>query len=230
MAATRLRAFIVGGLFILAAVSSIIGYILYAPLLHDPEYMTKGFANETQVIWGAFLEIVLVFSMVGIAIGMFPVLKKYNESFAMGYVCFRLLESAIVAMGIMSVLTVVTLSRQVVTAPASDLPAYLTVGKSLVAFHSWTFLFGPNVSLGPSTLMMSYLLFKSGLVPRFIASLGMIGGPLILISAIFVMFGLYGQTSATGALFALPVFAYEMSLAVWLMVKGFNAKAEIGRL
>jgi hypothetical protein len=131
-------------------------------------------------------------------------------------------------MGILSILSVVTLSHEFVKTATVDTASFLTVGKLLVAFHDWTFLFGPNVALGPSTLMMSYLLYKSKLVPRFIAVLGLIGGPLIFTSAMFVMFGVYGQNSSLGAIAALPVFAYEMSLGTWLVIKGFNRLATAG--
>lgn len=176
-------------------------------------------------MWGAFFETLLVFSVIGISITMFPILKRYNESMAIGYVCFRLLESTVIVVGIMSLLSIVTLSHEYVKAVAPNASSFLTAGKLLVAVHDWTFLFGPNVALGPSTLMMSYVLYRSRLVPRFIAVLGLIGGPLIFTSAVFVMFGLYLQTSLWGAIFALPVFVYEMTLAVWLIAKGFNSTA-----
>ena len=221
----RKRAMIVGSLFILAAITAIVGLVLYGPVLNDPDYIIKGSANETQVIWGAFFEVIVAFSLIGISITMFPILKKYNESLAIGYVCFRLLESTIIVVGILSILSIVTLSHEFVKAVAPNSSPYLTAGKLLVAVHDWTFLFGPNVALGPSTLMMSYLLYRSKLVPRFIASLGLIGGPLIFTSAMFVMFGVYLQNSIPGGILALPVFAYEMSLGVWLIVRGLNASA-----
>jgi hypothetical protein len=225
MRAHRKTAIVVGVLFILAAAAAIIGLALYGPVLHDPDYIIKGSASETQVIWGAFLEIVLAFSVICISIIMYPMLKKYNEILALGYVCFRLLEATMIVVGIMSLLSIVTLSQEFAKSAASNVSSFLVAGKLLVVVHDWTFLFGPNVALGASTLMMSYVLYKSRLVPRFIAVLGLVGGPLIFTSAMFVMFGLYLQTSAWGAIFALPVFAYEMTLAVWLIAKGFNSSA-----
>jgi hypothetical protein len=212
-------------LFILAAVTAIIGLALYGPILHDPDYIIKGPSNEVQVIWGAFLEIILAFSVIGISITMFPILKKYNESIAIGYVCFRLLEATIIIIGIMSLLSIVTLSQEFAKAVTPNASSFLTAGKLLVAVHDWTFLFGPNLALGPSTLMMSYFLYKLRLVPRFISVLGLVGGPLIFTCAVLVMFGVFLQISVWGALLAIPVFAYEMSLAVWLIVKGFNPSA-----
>jgi len=225
MKSNRKNAIIVGVLFILAAVTAIIGFALYQPILNDPDYIIKGSANETQVIWGAFFELVLAFSVIGISITMFPILKKENESIALGYVCFRLLEATIIIIGIISLLSIVTLSQDFAKAVAPNASSFLTAGKLLVTVHNWTFLLGPNLALGPSTLMMSYFLYKSKLVPRFISVLGLVGGPLIFACAVLVMFGVFLQISVWGAMLAIPVFAYEMTLAVWLIVKGFNSSA-----
>jgi Domain of unknown function (DUF4386) len=117
----------------------------------------------------------------------------------------------------------VTLRQEFAGAVDPDAPSFLTAGRLLVAVHDWTFLFGPNFVLGANTLMLAYLLYKSRLVRRFIPVLGLIGGPLVFVSALAVMFGLYNQLSVWGTIAAFPVFAWEMILAVWLIVKGFNS-------
>lgn len=218
----RKDARIVGFLFILAAVSSIIGLLLYAPILGHSDYVIRGEVQQPQIATAALMEVILSVSMIGISIWMYPVLKRYSEPLAIGYVCFRLLESTIVIVGIISMLAVMTLSAEFPRMSALDQNSFLVVARSFVAVHDWTFLLGPNTALGVSTLMMSFLMFRSRLVPRPIAVLGLIGGPLIFTSSVLVMFGLYTQTSTMGALMALPVFLYEMSTAVWLMVRGFN--------
>jgi len=223
MNANRDIAIIVGVLYILAAVTAIIGFVLYQPILNDPEYIIKGPENEAQIIWGAFNELILAFSVIGISVMMFPIINKEDESLAIGYVCFRLLEAILIIIGIISLLTLVTLSQEFVTAVAPNASSYLTAGKLLMTMHNWTFLFGPNLALGPSTLIMSYFLYDSKLVPRFISVMGLVGGTLILAYALLVMFGVFLQDSAWGAILGIPVFAYEMSLAVWLIVKGFNS-------
>ncbi|MDI6033720.1 DUF4386 domain-containing protein [Flavobacterium sp. LB2P84] len=223
MNSIRKNAIIVGVLFILAAVSAIIGLALYQPILNDPDFIIKGAANNTQVIWGAFFELILAFSVIGISYMMYPILKKKNENIAIGYVCFRLLEGTIVVIGIISLLSLVTLNQDFSKVSNQNVSSFLIAGKLLVAVHNWTFLFGPNFALGPSTLMMSYFLYKSKLVPRYISIFGLVGGPLIFTSAVLVMFGVFLQVSVWGAILAIPVFAYEMSLAIWLIVKGFNS-------
>ena len=223
MNANRDTAIIVGVLYILAAVTAIIGFALYQPILNDPDYIIKGSANETQVVWGAFNELILTFSVIGISVLMFPIVNKENENIAIGYVCFRLLEATLIIIGIISLLSIVTLSQEFGKVVNPNASSFLTAGKSLVVIHNWTFLLGPNLSLGPSTLLMSYFLYDSKLVPQFISVMGLVGGTLILACALLVMFGVFLQVSLWGAILAIPVFAYEMSLAVWLIVKGFNS-------
>lgn len=223
MNSNRDIAIIVGVLYILAAVTAIIGFILYQPILTDPEYIIKGSANELQVIWGAFNELILAFSIIGISVMMFPIINKENESLALGYLSFRLLEATIIIIGIISLLSVVTLNWEFGKEVDPNASSYLIAGKLLVTLHNWTFLLGPNLALGPSTLIMSYFLYNSKLVPRFISVLGLIGGTLVSVCAMFVMFGVFLQVSVWGAILSIPVFAYEMSLAVWLIVKGFKS-------
>jgi hypothetical protein len=176
-----------------------------------------------QVIWGAFNELILAFSIIGISVLMFPIINKENESLAIGYVCFRLLEATIIIIGIISLLSIATLNWEFGKEVAPNVSSYLIAGKLLVTIHNWTFLLGPNLVLGPSTLMMSYFLYDSKLVPRFISVMGLVGGTLVSICAMLVMIGVFLQVSVWGAILSIPVFAYEMSLAVWLIVKGFKS-------
>jgi hypothetical protein len=223
MDSNRKNEIIVGILFILAASAAIVGLALCQPVLSDAWYIIKGSANETQVIWGAFCELVLAFSIIGISIMMYPIINKENESIAIGYVCFRLLEAAIIIIGIISILSLVTLNQEIAKAVDPSVISFLTDGKLLIAVHNRTFLLGPNLALGASTLMMSYFLYISKLVPRFISLLGLIGGPLIFVCAVLVMFGVFLQISVWGVLLTIPLLAFEMTLALWLIIKGFNS-------
>lgn len=211
-----------GILFILAAVAAIIGRILYGTILTDSDYIIKGTTHEPQILWGVFFEILTAFAVIGTPIALYPVLKKYNQGMAIATVSFRLLESTMIIIGILCLLTIVTLSHEFAKEINPDSASYLMANKSLLALHKWTFLYGPNLALGPSTFMTGYLLFKSKLVPRIISTIGMIGGPVIFMCAIFVTFGLFPQHSLWGGLMAVPVFIYEMSLAIRLLTKGFN--------
>ena len=225
MNSNKKAAKIVGVLFILAAVTAVIGLILYDPILNGPDYLIKGSEHANQVILGALMELILVVSAIGTATTMFPFLRKYNETIALWHVCFRFLEAVIITVGVISVLSLLTLSREFVAAGAPDTASFQASGTLLKAIHDWTFLLGPLFMLGINTMMYSYIFYKSKLVPRFIPILGMTGATLVFICALLVMFGVIEQVSVWGAILALPVAANEMILAVWLIVKGFNESA-----
>ena len=222
MNSARKNAIVVGVLFILADVTAILGLILYGPILNNPDYLIAGAANANQVILGALFELILACSIVGISIMLFPYFRKLNEGVALGYVCFRLLEAVIIIFGIVSVLSLLTLSLEFEKAGTPSASYFQTSGAVLIAVHSWTFLLGPNFMLGINTMMCGYLLYQSKLVPRFIAIMGLAGATVIFIAALLEMFGIILQFSTWGAVLGMPVFVYEITLAIWLIAKGFN--------
>ena len=225
MDSNKKAANIVGILLILATVTAVAGVLLYDPILNGPDYMINGTEHANQVVLGALMELILVVSAVGTATAMFPILRKYNETIALWHICFRFLEAMIITVGVISVLSLLTLSREFVAAGAPDTASFQTSGVVLNAIHDWTFLLGPNFMLGINTLMYSFIFYKIKVVPRFISILGMIGATLIFTCALFVMFGVFTQLSVWGAILAIPIAAFEMILAVWLIVKGFNRSA-----
>lgn len=221
MRSTRKTAAVAGAFFLVTEIAAIGGLVLYRPVLKGADYVV-GSGADTRVFLGALFEIVLAMAVVGTGVTLFPVIKRQNEGAALGYVCGRLLEAAVIVVGIIGVLSVVTLRRDFAGAAGQDAASLVTAGRTLVAIHDWTFLLGPNFVLGANTLVLACLMYRSGLVPRSIAVLGLVGGPLICASATAVMFGLYEQVSAVGSVAAVPVFAWEVSLAVRLIVKGFT--------
>jgi hypothetical protein len=216
---------IVGVLFILAAVTAVIGLNLYNPILNGSDYLITGSEHRSQVITGALMELLLVVSAIGTATTMFPLLRQYNETIALWHVCFRFLEAIIITVGVISVLSLLTLSQEFVAAGAPDSSSFHSSGIILKAIHDWTFMLGPLFMLGINTMMYSYIFYKTKLVPRFISILGMTGAISVFICSLFVMFGVFPQISFWGAVMAVPVAANEMILAVWLIVKGFNGNA-----
>jgi hypothetical protein len=222
MKSDKVASKIVGALFILAAVTAVIGLLLYDPILNGPDYLMEGSKHANQVILGALMELLLVVSAVGTATTMFPILRKYNETIALWHVCFRFLEAIVITIGIISVLSLLTLSREFAAATAPDIAYYQASGTLLKAIHDWTFLLGPLFMLGINTMMYSYIFYKTRLVPRFIPILGMTGAVCVFICSLLVMFGVIEQVSTWGGILALPVAANEMILAVWLLVRGFN--------
>ncbi|TXS49875.1 DUF4386 domain-containing protein [Streptomyces sp. t39] len=212
MSPDRRTAVAAGSLFLLTEAAAIAGAILYRPLLGAADgRLAQG--ADTRALLGALCEVVLVVAVAGTGAALFPVLRRHGEGLALGYAFGRLLEAAVIALGIVAVLTLVTLRRDAGAAGADA---------ALVAVHDWTFLLGPNIALGLNTVLLAYIAYRARLVPRFIAVLGLVGGPLICASAVAVMFGAYAQLSVAGAAAALPVFAWELALAGRLIVRGFG--------
>jgi Domain of unknown function (DUF4386) len=224
MTSARKSAVVAGVFFIVAAVAAIVGLALYDPVLNDPRYVVES-TDDTRVLLGALFEIVLAIAVIGTAVTLYPIVKRQNEGIALGYVAGRASEAVVIVVGLVSLLSVVTLAQDSADAAGDQAASLLTTGEALVAIHDWTFLLGPGFAIGVNTLMLAYLMYRSGLVPRPIAVIGLVGGPVIFASSTAVLFGLYEQISMPGAIAGIPVFAWEMSLAVWLIAKGFKPSA-----
>ncbi|KOU16643.1 hypothetical protein ADK52_33160 [Streptomyces sp. WM6372] len=227
MGSNRKTALVTGVLFLVTEVAAIGGLALYGPVLHDAGYVL-GPGADARVFLGALSEFVLALAVIGTGVALYPVVKRQNEGAALGYVCGRLLEAAVILVGTISVLSVVTLRRESAAAPGEGGASLLTAADTLVAVHDWTFLIGPNFVLGANTLVLAGLMYRSRLVPRPLAVLGLVGGALICASATAVLFGVYEQVSVAGSLAALPVFAWEVGLAVRLLAKGFTGAGGTG--
>lgn len=222
MNSTRRSAVVAGAFFIVAAVAAIVGLALEGPVLNDPRYIVTVPGDDTRVILGAVFEVILAISVIGTAVTLFPIVKRQNEGIALGYVCGRVVEAVVIVVGVISLLSVVTLRQDFAGATGANPTSLVIVGQSLVVVHNWTFLVGPSLAIGVNTLLLAYLMYRSRLVPRIIPVLGLIGGPVIFAAGTAEMFGLFQQVSVWGAIAAIPVTAWELSLAVWMIVKGFK--------
>jgi hypothetical protein len=219
---------VTGILFLITYITSIPPFVYhYVPALDDPRYIVGGGGADTRVLTGAFLEVFLIISGIGTAVVLWPVLKRVNEILALGFVTARVMECVFIAVGILSVLSLVTLRQE---AAGTDAGSLLTTGRSLVALHDWTFLLGPGFFVGVGNgLMLGYLMYRSRLVPRGMAVLGLVGGPVLMAAAIAVIFGVIEQGGLVQTLASAPEFLWELLLAIWLIVRGFNPSA-IARL
>jgi hypothetical protein len=212
---------ITGVLWILTYVFSIPAYLLYDPVLSDAGFIT-GTGSEAKVLVGAFSELLLIIANIGTAVVPYSILKRHSERLALGFVTARVMECTFIAVGILSMLALVTLRQDL--AGANTDPATLdAVGRSLVAIKEWTFALGPGFVVGVGNgLILGYLMYRSGLVPRRLAMLGLIGGPLICVSGVAVLFGAIDQGSAWQGLATIPEFFWELLLGIYLTVKGFK--------
>jgi hypothetical protein len=219
MAEDQRTARIFGVLFIITFLTSISAVLLFQPVLDDPAGYIAGGGKDTQIYLGAFLELLLIISNVGTAVVLYPVVRRQNEMLAIGYVAARIIECVFIAAGIMFVLGVVTLRH--------DSPDAAGAAVALAALKDWSFLFGPGliVPFG-NGLILGYLMYSSGLVPKRMAWFGLIGGPLLLIGNIGVLFDLWEQTSAVSILVA-PEFIWEAFLGIYCTVWGFRKASPI---
>jgi hypothetical protein len=213
----RKNALAAGVLYLLTFVSVPIGF-LYSSILNDPKYII-GSGQDTAVIIGGILEIIVALACIGTAVALYPVLKRQNESVALGFVGTRVLEASTIFADVVCLLAIVTLRRAGVGAEA------LVTGKALVALYG-LFRLGQNLMPAVNDLLLGYLLYQSRLVPRVLPVLGFIGAPLLIANTIVVMFGITsGPLYVLTGSGVLPIALFEFSLGVWLIVKGFNPSA-----
>ncbi len=216
----RKIASLTGWLMVVTFVTSIPAYfILYAPVRDNPSSITGAGPDPTaSVALGAVLELILIIANVGTAVVPYAVFKRYSEGLALGYVAARLVEAMFIAIGIISLL-VFLLMRQEGTAGTDA-----ALGEALVAIYDRAFLIGPGFFAGVANgMILGYLMYRSRLVPRGMAILGLIGGPLIVVSGIAVMFDVIERGSTLQGVATIPEFIWELSFGIYLIVKGFKS-------
>jgi hypothetical protein len=191
------RARIFGVLFALTIVTSIAGLLLYDPVLNEADYIL-GDGADTRVQLGALCEIFLAITNIGTAVVIWPIVRRQSETLALSYVASRVVESTIIVVGLISLLSVVTL-REDLAGTGADAGSLSVTGESLVAIHDMTFLLGPSFAVGVNGIVLGYLFYRSGLVPQQLAIFGIIGGPLIFASSIAILFGAYEQTGGVAS-------------------------------
>jgi len=225
MARDQKRARIFGVLYLITFVTSIPALALYETVLRHPVSYIAGAGHDNQVLFAALLELLLIIANIGTAVVIFPIVRRVNEELALGYVTARLVECTFILLGIVSMLGIITLHQQVAGAAEG------TVAYTLAAIKDWTFLLGPGWVVGwGNGLILGYLMYKSELVPRQWCWLGLIGGPLIIITGTAVMFtGNYPSHSLRSlqAILTIPEFAWELFLGVYCTVWGFRRDSPI---
>ncbi len=218
----KLNFTLTGILFIAATVSSIIGLKLYDPLLNEPDFLVQAAEHSNQIITGAISELILAATATGTGIMLYPYLKRYNENLGIGYLSFRILEVVFIMIGIVSVLTALSVSDYFANGRMPDKATAQSLGLTCIAMHKWTFILGPNFMLAINTFIYSYVFVRTKLIPVALSVLGLIASCMIMAAAILELFGIIEQLSVWGILLALPIALYEMILAVWLLVKGIR--------
>src|SRR6476660_6028528 len=224
MLSDQQRARVFGVLFLITFVTSIPALLLYQPVLDDPVGYIAAAAHNNQIVFGVLLELLLIIANIGTAVVIFPIVRRQSEELALGYVTARLFECMFILAGIVAVLGIVTLQQDVVGAAEG------TLAYTIAAIKDWTFLLGPGWVVGwGNGLILGYLMYSSGLVPRRMTWLGLVGGPLIILSGTLVLFGVADAGGALQGIATIPEGLWELSLGVYCAVKGFRPSSPILR-
>jgi hypothetical protein len=218
MTADRKTTLAAGLFYIATFVFSIPALAFFDDVLNDPNFV-HGSGGDGGVLWGALFDVLTGLTGIGAAVALYSVIRRYGPANAIGFVASRTLEAAAIFAGVMAVLGVYTLRQDFAGTDAAGLT---TAAHGLVAVKDWSFLLGPGIMPAINALCLATVLYRTGLVPRIIPTLGLIGAPLLLVFSTGALFGAWEQVSGAGMLMALPIAAWEFSLGVYMAVKGFR--------
>lgn len=215
--AEQRTAHIMGAWFLGTFVFSIPAFLFYDPLLNHPGYVT-GSGQDTRVGIGAVLEVMLAVCGIATAVVIFPIAKRLNESVALGYVATRTVESILILVGVLSLMSIVALRQQ-----ASSDAGLLDAAGSLLAMHDQTAILGPQLCAGLGNgILLGYLMWRSRLLPRPMVTFGLVGGPLALLAGAGVLLGIWDAHDGLPVAMTAPEAIWEFSLSVWLLARGFR--------
>lgn len=211
-----------GVLYLITFITGIGALALYQPVLDDPVgYVTNG-GSDSRIYLGALLELILIIANIGTAVVVYPLLRRQNHILSLSYVTARLVECTFILVGILSVLSIVTLANE--SAGANE----GTIAYTLAALHDWTFILGPGWVVGwGNGLILGYLMYRSGLVPPRLALFGLVGGPLIILTGTLVMFDVIEQGGSVQGLATAPEFIWELVLGIYPIIWGFRPSSPI---
>ena len=224
MSLDQKRARLFGVLYLITFVTSIPALLLYEPALRHPVRFVAGSGNVNGIYLGALLELLLIIANIGTAVVIVPIMRRQFEELSIGYVTARIIECSFILVGIVAMLGIATLQQE--TAGAAE----GTVAYTLAAIKDWTFLLGPGWMVGVGNgLILGYMMYRTGLVPRRVTWLGLVGGPLIILSGTLVLFGVASKGGAFQGVATIPEFLWELFLGIYCTVKGFRPSAPILR-
>ena len=225
MNSNRKTAIVVGILFIFATVANLLSNVAFLkPILDAPDYLGRIFASENQILIGSLIHIIASFACAGIAIALYPVLRKYNEGLALGSVGFRIAEGMLYVFGSIGVLMLLPLSQEFIKAGMPGTSYFQTLANSLLSMRDWTGILAV-ITFGAGALMYYAIFYQSKLIPRWLSGWGLVAAALCLISGILVMFNIIDFFTPVQIAINIPIALQEMVLAVWLIAKGFNSPA-----
>jgi hypothetical protein len=219
MDSTRKTA-LVAGIFYVITFVSIPTLGLYSSVKSKDFILSSG--ADTGALWGAFLEVIVALAGIGTAATLFPVVKRQNEGMALGFVAARTLEAAMIFTGVASLLSLVTLRQDLGTATGASAASLIATGASHIATYNWAFTLGQSLMPGINALLLGTLMYRSGLVPRVLPVIGLVGAPLHITAVVLTMFGVIDRIGPVAGIAVIPIAVWEFSLGVYLIVKGFR--------
>jgi Domain of unknown function (DUF4386) len=220
----RKTAITVGILFIVCTVASILGPSL-AISINSPDYLNQLAGNSDQIVTAALLEFIWAAAGAGIAIGLYPLLKKYNGALALGSVGFRVVENVFVLIGTLSLLSLLTLSQEFIAAGAPGASSFQTLGALLLAVRDWQLHVITGLAFSLGVLMYYAILYRSNLIPRWLSGWGVLGAVLSLAATVLASFTHDFGLESVHTYLNIPIGLQELVFAVWLIAKGFNPSA-----
>jgi hypothetical protein len=218
MSSTRKIALVAGICYLITFIS-IPTLVLYGPVMNHRDWIL-GSGSHAGVLAGAFLEVIVALAGIATAVTLYPVVKRQNEGAALGFVAARVFEAGMILTGVVSLLSLVTLRQHPGAAAGAPAAALVTIAASHVAVYKWAFLLGQSLMPAINALLLGSLMYRSRLVPRIIPLIGLIAAPFLLCTVFVTLFG--GFRLGSPELAAVPVAAWELSLGVWLVVRGFR--------
>jgi len=221
MRPTRRISLTVGILYVVTFVS-IPTLALYAPIKANVGTFILGAGSTSALQWGVLSEVIVGLAGISTAIVLYPLTKRISQTAALGLVAARLLETCLIFVSVVSLLTIMTLRIDLAGTAGTSPAALATMGHGLLSNYTWTFLLSQSLMPVACDLLLGYLLYRSALVPRIWPIVAFIGAPLLLASDVAIFFGAYSPVSPIAVLAALPVAVFELSLGIWLIIKGFK--------
>jgi Domain of unknown function (DUF4386) len=216
-----------GVAYLITFAASIPQLALFADVIDDPAGYISTPRSNTALLWGSVFEVVTAVACVATAVALYPVTRRVSRTAAIGFVTSRVVEATLILVGVLSLLSVVTLQDHFAGATGAQADALGVTGEALVAMRQWTFLLGPGLVAGINGLLLGYVMYRGRLVPRAIPTIGLVGAPIILASATGTIFGAWDQVSGLGALGALPIAVWELSLGFYLTFRGFKPASAV---
>lgn len=218
------RTSLAAGILYLLTFVSVPTLALFQPVRERADFIL-GAGDDAGVRWGAFSEVVVALTAIGTAVVLYPVARRVSQTAAIGFVAARVLEGALIIVGVVSVLSVLTLRQDVAGTPGADEASLLTTGHALGATYDGAFLLSQSLLPVFNALFLGFVMYRSGLVPRILPMMGLVGAPLLLTSDILIFFGVIDRVSPFAAVAFIPIAVWELSLGVYLTVRGFKPAA-----